>query len=110
MWVFRLCFRVFRSCIIWEKVVRGGEWSGSSFLKQFTLCVRNDECEDLEKRKVYESIPDEEAAQDGYIRALDESGEDYLYPESYFVRIELPQEAEKALRAAGSQEAGRGSG
>lgn len=69
--------------------------------KQFVLCVKNDDCEDLEKRKVYEIIPDKKAAQDGYIRVLDESGEDYLYPESYFVRIQLPQEAEKALRAAG---------
>jgi len=70
-------------------------------VKQFALCVNNDDCEDLEKRKVYQIIPDEEAAREGYIRVLDESGEDYLYPESYFVRIQLPQEAENALRAAG---------
>jgi hypothetical protein len=70
-------------------------------VKQFALCVRNDDCEDLEKRKVYQIIPDEEAAADGYVRVVDESGEDYLYPESYFVRVQLPQEAEKALTAAG---------
>lgn len=70
-------------------------------IKQFALCVRNDDCEDLEKRKVYQVIPDEDAAGDGYIRVVDESGEDYLYPESYFVRIQLPQEAEKALTATG---------
>ncbi len=69
--------------------------------KQFALCVRNDDCEDLEKRKVYQIIPDEEAAKEGYVRVLDESGEDYLYPESYFVRVQLPQEAEKALTAGG---------
>jgi len=69
--------------------------------KQFALCVKNDDCDDLEKRKVYRVIPDEEAARDGYIRVVDESGEDYLYPESYFVRIQLPQEAQKALTAAG---------
>jgi hypothetical protein len=69
-------------------------------LKQFALCVRNDDCEHLEKRKVYQVIPDQDAARDGYIRVVDESGEDYLYPESYFVRIQLPQEAEKALTAA----------
>ncbi len=68
--------------------------------KQFALCVKNDDCEDLEKRKVYQIIPDEEAAKEGYLRILDESGEDYLYPESYFVLIELPQEAERALKAA----------
>jgi hypothetical protein len=69
--------------------------------KQFAICVRNDDCEDLEIRKVYQIIPDEEATREGYIRVMDESGEDYLYPESYFVPIELPQEAEKALKAAG---------
>ncbi|MDP2898011.1 MAG: hypothetical protein Q8Q12_15865 [bacterium] len=68
-------------------------------IKQFALCVRNDDCEDLEKRKVYQVIRDEEGVRDGYIRVVDESGEDYLYPESYFVRIQLPQEAEKALIA-----------
>lgn len=67
----------------------------------FAVCVKNDDCEDLEKRKVYRVIPDEEAAKDGYIRVVDESGEDYLYPESNFVRMQLPQEAEKALSAAG---------
>lgn len=70
-------------------------------VKQFAVCVKNDDCEDLEKRKVYEVIPDEDAAREGYVRVVDESGEDYLYPESYFVRIQLPHEAEKALSAAG---------
>jgi hypothetical protein len=32
---------------------------------------------------------------------IDESGADYLYPEEYFVPVQLPQAAEKAgLRAA----------
>ncbi len=35
------------------------------------------------------------------MRVTDESGEDYLCPESYLVRVELPQEAENALRAVG---------
>lgn len=75
--------------------------SASATTKQFALCVRNDDCEDLERRKVYQIIPDEEAVKEGYLRVLDESGEDYLYPESYFVPIELPQEAEKALKEVG---------
>ena len=69
--------------------------------RQFGLCVRSDDCEDLEIRKVYQIIPDQEATREGYIRVTDESGEDYLYPESYFVPIELPQEAENHQRAAG---------
>jgi hypothetical protein len=42
------------------------------------------------------------AAKLNQIRVIDESGEDYLYPEEYFVAVQLPQSAEKAvLRAAG---------
>jgi hypothetical protein len=63
--------------------------------------VKNDDCDDLEKRKVYRVISDEKAEKDGYIRVIDESGEDYLYPSSYFVHIQLPQEAEQAIAAAG---------
>jgi hypothetical protein len=48
---------------------------------------------------VYQVLPDEDAEREGYIRVIDESGEDYLYPESYFVRVQLPQEAEKAIVA-----------
>ncbi len=67
---------------------------------RFVLCLRNEGCEDLEPRKVYQVIPDEAAAEDGYIRVIDESGEDYLYPLDYFVPIELPQDAEKVLLSA----------
>ncbi len=69
--------------------------------QKFALCVRNDYCDDLEVRKVYQVVPDSEAAKEGYIRVMDESGEDYLYPESYFVLIDLPQEATSALAVAG---------
>ncbi len=66
----------------------------------FVLCIRSEDCEDLEARKVYRLLPDETATRDGYVRVIDESGEDYLYPQDYFVPIELPQEAEKALLSA----------
>jgi hypothetical protein len=65
--------------------------------KVFALCVENKDCDDLEKRKIYEIIPDEKATEDGYLRVVDDSGEDYLYPESYFVLVELPDKATKAL-------------
>ena len=67
---------------------------------RFVLCIRKEECEDLEPRKIYQVLPDEAAAVDGYIRVKDESGEDYLYPQDYFVPIELPQAAQKALLSA----------
>jgi hypothetical protein len=67
---------------------------------RFVICLKNEGCEDLEPRKVYRVLPDETAAEDGYIRVIDESGEDYLYPESYFLSIELPYAAQKALLSA----------
>jgi hypothetical protein len=66
----------------------------------FALCVENRDCEDLEKRKIYQVIPDEESEREGYLRVIDESGEDYLYPQPYFVLVELPREAQEALRVA----------
>ena len=67
---------------------------------KFVLCIRNEDCEDLEPRKLYLVLPDETAAVDGYVRVIDESGEDYLYPQDYFLPIELPKAAEKALLSA----------
>jgi hypothetical protein len=66
--------------------------------QSFVLCIENKECEDLEKRKIYRALPDDEAAKEGYLRIIDESGDDYLYTESYFIFIELPQEAQDALQ------------
>jgi hypothetical protein len=67
---------------------------------RFVVCVRNEDCEDLELRKIYKVLPDEAAAGDGYIRVVDESGEDYLYPADNFLAIELSKDLEKALMAA----------
>lgn len=64
---------------------------------RFVLCVKNDDCEDLELRKVYAVIPDKRAERDGYVRVVDESGEDYVYPESYFVAIKLPRKAQEVV-------------
>jgi hypothetical protein len=66
--------------------------------KKFVVCIRNDECEDLEPRKVYQVLPDRKASQDGYLRVVDESGEDYLYPESYFVPVTLSATAREAIQ------------
>ena len=67
---------------------------------RFVVCVRNEDCEDLELRKIYKVLPDRAAAEDGYVRVIDESGEDYLYPADYFLAIELSKDLEKALMAA----------
>ena len=69
--------------------------------KKFALCVKNDGCDDLELRKIYEVLPDVCATKDAYLRIVDESGEGYLYPESYFILVRLPRKAQDALVVAG---------
>ena len=67
--------------------------------RRFALCLRNTDCEDLEVRKVYLVLPDEPAEADGYVRVVDESGDDYLYPGSFFVFIQLPGKAAGVMGA-----------
>jgi len=64
---------------------------------RFVLCLRNDGADDLEARKVYQILPDAAAAREGYVRVIDESGEDYLYPREYFVPVKLPVAVSRAL-------------
>ncbi|GAB61675.1 MAG: hypothetical protein DWB56_15195 [Candidatus Jettenia sp.] len=63
----------------------------------FAICIGNKDCEDLEIRKIYQILPDDDAEREGYIRVVDESGEDYLYPQSYFILVKLPHEVKEAL-------------
>ena len=58
--------------------------------------------EDLVLGDVYPVLEDETASKESYVRVIDESGEDYLYPANYFVSIVLPQAAERALFTATS--------
>ena len=68
---------------------------------QFVICTRNDGyAASLEIRKVYPVIPDSGVAKHHLIRIVDESGEDYVYPQAYFVAIELPQAAVDAFAVA----------
>ena len=65
---------------------------------QFAICVENSEYPaSLELHKLYRILPDEEAALDGDIRVIDESGEDYLYPAEYFVVLKVPRQSAQAL-------------
>jgi hypothetical protein len=63
----------------------------------FVICVRNEGSEDLVIRKVYQILPDAAAAKEGYLRVVDESGEDYLYPADYFIPLALPELAARKL-------------
>ena len=52
---------------------------------------------DLEPRKIYTLADGESGDPDGWLRVIDESGEDYLYPSEWFVPIEVPAEAAAAF-------------
>jgi len=70
-------------------------------LPEFVVCINNaDYPASLVLHKIYRVIMDEDAAEEKDIRIIDESGEDYLYPSSYFVPIQLPQTVEESLRRA----------
>jgi hypothetical protein len=73
----------------------------TEFLGEFVVCINNvDYPASLELHKIYRVIPDEDAATEGDIRVIDEGGEDYLYPSSYFVPIQVPQIVEESLLRA----------
>jgi hypothetical protein len=68
---------------------------------EFVVCVRNEGYEAaLELRKIYRVIPNTSAERDQLLNVIDESGEDYLYPRSFFLPIELPEALEKAVLPA----------
>ena len=68
---------------------------------QFVICIGNrGYAASLELRKIYQVLPDKAGSEHHLIRIIDESGEDYLYPENYFVPVHLPQAVERAVRRA----------
>jgi hypothetical protein len=75
--------------------------SNAELKPEFAICIRNDNHPaSLEVHKVYRLLPDVDAASHKMLRVIDESGEDYLYPEDFFVRIELPRAAEAMFSEA----------
>ena len=67
----------------------------------FALCLNNqDYPASLQVGKVYRVIPDAAAATHGYIRVVDESGEDYAFSAERFHLIPLPRKVEHLLLAA----------
>ena len=65
---------------------------------RYLLCVKNEGYPaSLEVRKVYEALPDPVAASRGFVRVIDESGEDYLFPTEFFVAVELSEAASRVF-------------
>ena len=68
-------------------------------IPQFAVCINNSEYPaSLELHKIYRVLADDAAAKDGDLRIIDESGEDYLYPEKYFILIKVPKPFQETRR------------
>ena len=70
-------------------------------MSKLVICLSNEGYEaSLERRKLYSLVPDAEAKKHGLLRVVDESGEDYLYPEAFFLPVSLPATIRQAVLAA----------
>ncbi|MGD1942538.1 MAG: hypothetical protein ACFB0G_14605 [Leptolyngbyaceae cyanobacterium] len=68
---------------------------------KFVVCINNqDYPASLEVRKLYPVLEDSQASQRQLLRIIDESGEDYLYPASYFADIEVPESLQQVFATA----------
>ena len=68
---------------------------------KYVVCVKNRGYRvSLIRRRLYRVLPDSQAEKHGLLRVVDESGEDYLYPQSLFIALEIPRSAERVLAQA----------
>ena len=71
---------------------------------RFVVCIENAGYPaSLELHKIYRVIPDADAAHDGDVRIVDESGEDYLYPSAWFAAVALPRRVKSSLLRRSTQ-------
>jgi hypothetical protein len=73
--------------------------SGSSTSPRLVVCVNAAGHDDLQTRRLYQVLPDPSAARNEFLRVIDDSGEDYLYPASCFVAVDLPKAVRTAIGA-----------
>jgi hypothetical protein len=64
---------------------------------KYVVCVRTDAPDLITPRMIYQVLKDESAEKSGYIRVIDNEGEDYLYPELFFIPLELSDHIESVL-------------
>jgi hypothetical protein len=65
------------------------------------VCVDNSGYEaSLERNKIYVVLPDSDAATDGDLCVVDESGECYLFSSDRFVAIDVPAAVKASLLKA----------
>ncbi len=71
---------------------------------QFAVCINNKDYEDdLKVMTIYATLEDESAAKSNYLRVIDETGEDYLYPADLFIQIDIPKKTKEVLLQAFSE-------
>ena len=73
---------------------------GKKPTSRFAICISTDDPDVLTPRRIYEVLPDVSADRSNYIRVIDNEGEDYLYPAEYFIFVDFPRAAERALLQA----------
>lgn len=68
---------------------------------KYVVCINNEGYPaSLELRKIYEALPDEESEKHDFLRIIDESGEDYLFPAGFFLPIKVPEAITHAFARA----------
>ena len=67
---------------------------------QFAICITSDDPDLLTPRRIYQVLPDESGTTSNYIRVIDNEGQDYLYPSEYFIFVDFPPAAARALLQA----------
>jgi len=65
--------------------------------RRFAICIKTNDPDLLTPRKIYEVLPDASAEKSDFVRVVDNEGEDYLYPASCFIFVNLPLEVKKVL-------------
>ena len=69
--------------------------------RHVAVCISNEGNEvSLQMWKIYKVLPDADASSEGLIRVIDETGEDYLFPEEYFAPIDLPSRLQRSFERA----------
>lgn len=63
----------------------------------FAICIQSDDPDLLTPRMIYQIFPDASAAKSKYVRVVDNEGEDYLYPASFFLEVKFPTDVQKTL-------------
>ena len=80
-----------------NKAIPGLNMSRAKRERRFAICIKSDDPDLLTPRNIYEVIPDPSAAKSDFLRVIDNEGEDYLYPASYFLFVNFTHEIEKLL-------------